>query len=398
MKILTISHLYPNENNPNYGIWMARQVREMARQGEEITVIVPTVWVPPFLNKIKRWQGMENNVPVCKYKGVDAFAVPYLRVTGNWYYRWNGLAVYWALKKVALKLHREKKFDIIYSRSFFPDGDAAVRLAQDLKLPVVCEAIGRDVNIIPNYSKTIYNHFTSVVERLDGVMANGQGIADKLAKISKKPVLTVYGVVDLDLFKPVKEKDEIRKELGLPLDKKIVLYLSNLKSDKGVFELLKAFHKVSDDLDDLELRVCGSGAAKQGMVQYIDEHQLCEKIRMMGPVLHDQVHKWMKACDVFVLPSYHEGMPNAVMEAMACGLPVVATEVGGLPEAIGDSKGSILIPPRDVNALSQALNNVLSDDLKRQEMSDAARVRAEERFGVATTAKKIIDHFIKLIN
>jgi len=102
------------------------------------------------------------------------------------------------------------------------------------------------------------------------------------------------------------------------------------------------------------------------------------------------MHLWMQAADVFVLPSYMEGMPNVVMEAMACGLPVIATAVGGLPEAIGDDEGAMLIEPRKVKPLVDAMLKVCSDKTLQFKMSLAVRQTAEDKFGLKNNVKKTL--------
>jgi len=394
MKILVISHLFPNQVDRNYGIFMARQLVEMARQGEQITVIVPTIWTPSFLRIFKKWRNYNHEVSLCQFDGLHVISAPYLRITGNWFYRWAGLSMFLALKNKARKLDQQIKFDIIYARSFFPDGDAAVRLAKHLQLPAVCVGIGRDINIIPMYSRAIYNRFVQVANQLNGTIASGRAAADKIDQVSGKQTLSIYGVVDLDRFKPAADKIQVRRALGLPVDKIVVLYLSSFKRDKGVYELLAAFQQICTKCPQAILEICGAGIEKEGMVNYIHENNLQSVIKMVGAVDNSKVDLWMQACDLFVLPTWHEGMPNAVMEAMACGLPVVASAVGGLPEAVGDCEGAQLVPPQNAQALGQAMLDLLLDEGRRQRMGIVARQRAVERFGVQKTAAAII-HYLQ---
>ncbi len=392
MKILVISHLFPNQVDRNYGVFMARQLVEMVRQGEEISVIVPTIWTPSFLRIFKKWRNYNHEVSLCQFDGLQVISAPYLRITGNWFYRWAGFSMFLALKNKARILDQQKDFDIIYARSFFPDGDAAVRLAKYLKLPAVCVGIGRDINIIPTYSRAIYNRFVQVANQLDGAIASGRAAADKIDQVSGKQTLSIYGVVDLGRFKPVADKIQVRRTLGLPTDKILILYLSSFKRDKGVYELLAAFQQIYAKCPQAILEICGAGIEKAGMVDYIKENNLQHVIKMVGAVDNSKVDLWMQACDLFVLPTWHEGMPNAVMEAMACGLPVVVSAVGGLPEAVGDCEGAQLVPPQNVQTLGQAMLDILLDEGRRQRMSVAARQRAVERFGVQKTAAAIIQY------
>ncbi len=398
MKILVISHLFPSTKNRNYGIFMARQLEEMAKQGMDISVIVPMVWTPSILRKFRKWKNYDHNAPVLNFKGLTTYQVSYVRITGNWFYRWNGLSIFWAIKKLARKLNHKQHFDIIYARCFFPDGDAALRLGKTLKLPAVCVGIGSDINLVPNYSKSIYKRFVTIANELDGSVASGRALADKIDAVSNKKTLSVYGVVDLLKFSTVKSKKQIRCKLDLPENKILVLYLGNLKKSKGIYELLNAFLQISGEKEDVELRICGDGIEKSGIIRFIEENDRTESMYMMGAIDCDQVDLWMKACDLFVLPSHHEGMPNAVMEAMACGLPVVASSVGGLPEAIGDCDGATLVPAKEVKALKKYIQLIIDDADLRSKMSNAARIRAKERFGVETTTEKVIDYLAKVKN
>jgi glycosyltransferase involved in cell wall biosynthesis len=109
------------------------------------------------------------------------------------------------------------------------------------------------------------------------------------------------------------------------------------------------------------------------------------------------MNKWMKASDLFVLATHTEGMSNVVMEAMACGLPVVTTTVGGLPEAVGGCEGAILVPPRDVDKFKDAVLKVLRNEQLRERMGLAARKLAEEKFGVQRNARQILDYLQEII-
>ena len=131
--------------------------------------------------------------------------------------------------------------------------------------------------------------------------------------------------------------------------------------------------------------------------QMVRERNLENVIRIIGEVPPGQMNKWMKASDLFVLSSHTEGMPNALMEAMSCGLPVVATAVGGLPEAVGDCEGAILVPPKDVEALKEAIIKVVDNRELRVRMGAAGRKRAEEKFSIRRSAKIILDYLQEII-
>ena len=396
MRILAISHLFPNLKEKRYGIFVARQLSEIRRLGAEITVIVPRVWCPGLLRHFDRWKNQDHKCLLRRFDGIETFSVPYLRPPGNFYNRWSGLAAFRAMKNKALELHKSRKFDVIYATDFFPDGDAAVRLAEYLKLPAACLSIGVDVNITAHSSTIIYRHFVRTAKALDGTLACGQSVADGIKAVTGTNPLCVYGVLDLEEFSPVPDKIPARKELGLPPDKTIALYAGYLTKRKGIYELVEAIYRVQKKCPNILLVMCGAGPEETALKRLIREKGMEHKVLMAGEIEPERMNKWMQASDLFVLASHTEGMPNVVTEAMGCGLPVVATAVGGLPGAVGDCHGAILVTPESIDELEKAIVKVINDNQLQERMRIAARNRAEEQFGGKRNARLILDYLQKI--
>jgi teichuronic acid biosynthesis glycosyltransferase TuaC len=296
------------------------------------------------------------------------------------------------MKKAAMALHRHAPFDVVFGRGLFPGADAAARLAKRLGIASVGVAIGGDANLAPQHSTTMRRHFVNVLRRVDGVLANGQGVADLIRDLAGRESQTAHGTVDLGVFSPIENRDPLRRELGLPVDQTIVLYAGNLIREKGLYELVDAFERLQSAGVSALLVMCGRGTAAEELKIRIERMASPESVRLVGQVAPSEMHQWMQASDLFVLPSYHEGMPNAVMEAMACGLPVISTRVGGLPGAVGDCAGAILVEPRSVHPLAEALLRICADGSLRDRMSLAARETAVARFGVDNNAKNTIEY------
>ncbi|MDM8006730.1 MAG: glycosyltransferase [Phycisphaerae bacterium] len=392
MRILVISNLYPYRTKPLHGIFTARQWEMAARLGADVTLFFAHVWIPRILQRISsKYRDYDQNHTPVEYPGVKVFSVPCVRWTrGIGGCRWDGLSIYRATRRKAVQLHRQKPFDVIYGKGIFPSADAGARLSELLTIPVVGEGIGGDVHVAPDYSPAMYRHFVRTVRALHGAVADGKGVADRLSSVMQMEVPTIHGLVDLDVFKPLADRQALRRRLGMPPDALVLLFVGSLNRAKGVYELIEAFTRVGRQASGAILRICGQGIEHDRLDSLTRAHELAETVQLVGPVHPERMHEWMQASDVFVLPSYTEGMPNVVMEAMACGLPVVSTTVGGLPDAVGDSEGAILVDPRAVDPLTEALRSVCTDRLLRERMALAARRTAEQRFGLEQNVGKTL--------
>jgi len=397
MRILAISHLYPHSNETRYGIFVARQLEAMAACGADITLIVPRAIRPKALLRLFGMSAEKNHAsPLCQYDGVHAISVPYVTIPGAWYNNVRGLVVERALAETVLRLHQEQNFDVIYATNLFLGGDVAVRFGRRLNIPSTCLAIGTDVNTVPNTSSQLRRTYERIVKGLSGVLACGESLARKIDELRDDKSLCVYGVVDLDVFHPVDDKHALRVELGLPTNKQIVIYAGYLYKTKGLLELVAAFDRVHATHPDTVLVLCGGGKDESEIRAAVSSGCAAE-IHFLGPIAPDEVHRYLQASDVFTLPSYAEGMPNAVMEAMACGLPVVSTQVGGLPDALGNCKGAVLVPPKQVEPLAEALSMCLADADRLDQMSAEATAKAAGSFGAVPNAQKILSYLANIV-
>lgn len=392
-----LSHFFSRVNDETYGVFASRQLETMHALGADIEVVVPVTRGFMVLRLFKKWRHRNYEVQLHTDSRMGLHVVPFVRVPGAWFHRWSGLSVYWSARRLIIRLHAQRKFDVIYSIGLFPDGDAALRFSRLLGIPATCRAAGSDVNVYPSTSPRVYRRFVRVCRELAGTLAAGQAIADKIDEVSGKATLSLLGTVDLEQFCPVKDRTVLRTQLQLPTKKLIVLYVGAFKRAKGVYDLIQAFSSILKHRSDIVLRFCGAGIEHEGMVEHIHQEGLEYAIQLSGVVKPKNMHHWMQAADCLVLPSYSEGMPNVVMEAMACGLPVVATGVGGLPGAVGDCEGVILVKPGEVAMLIDAIARVCSDPELRSKMGEASRTKAVETFGARRNAQRVLDFLAEVV-
>jgi len=162
--------------------------------------------------------------------------------------------------------------------------------------------------------------------------------------------------IDRARFKP-RDRVQARLQLGLPLDAPLVLYVGHVTEQKGAADLIRAFELAGDRLRGARLYLVGDGAGVDACREL--GRALGDRIRFVGAQAHDTIPTWLAACDLLALPSWNEGMPNVVLEALASGRPVVASRVGGIPDVI-TGEPHALVPPRAPVALARALENVLN--------------------------------------
>jgi teichuronic acid biosynthesis glycosyltransferase TuaC len=240
-----------------------------------------------------------------------------------------------------------------------------------------------------------YKSFLNIVEQLND-MVIGKSVlrhADRITTVSKetkKYVLrlgadktktsVIYNGVDTDLFRPA-NKNQSRKKLGLPNNRKIVLSVRRLVYKNGLDTLIESVPKVAQKHPDVLFVVAGKGPSRKLVEDRIKELGISQNIKLAGFVPDEQLPLYYDAADIFMLPSASgEGLPLVLLEAMACGVPVIATKVGGTPEIVNHMKNGVLVPPIDTEAMAEATSKLLSEEKLRTTIGEEARRNVENRF------------------
>ena len=202
-------------------------------------------------------------------------------------------------------------------------------------------------------------------------MSGPLGKAASALGVAEGRIDIVPNGVDTVTFKPA-DRGAARKELGVAESARLVLYVGRVEREKGAVDVVQAFCRSTPELRGVELVMVGDGTAMsecRGLVAASGA-----KVVFRGARPHAEVPRWLAACDVLALPSWHEGMPNAVLEAIACGRRVVATRVGGIPDVITSDVLGELVPPRDPAALASALARAAHTIYRPLDVALAARV------------------------
>ena len=222
-------------------------------------------------------------------------------------------------------------------------------------------------------------HWMTVVNRwtdrlVDVHVANSQAVATQMQvrdRIAPARIRVIYGGVDTARFAPA--GDGAAKEID-------IVSVTRIERYKGVFDLLEAVALLVPERPSLRCVIVGDGSERSALERRCRELRLESVVSMVG--YRTDVNDLLRASRIFVLPSHEEGLPNAVMEAMACGLPVVATAVGGTTELVVDRSTGRLTPVRDPDQLAKGLRSYLADDSLARSDGAAGCLRARQRFSV----------------
>ena len=250
------------------------------------------------------------------------------------------------------------KPDVILSYIVYPDGFAAVRVANRLRVPAVVTAIGSDLNRIGGLFVKRMTRYT--LRRSREVITVSRDLlttARRLGARANRSVAILNGC-DTSKFRP-RDREAARETLAIPLHQDIVLYVGRLDLRKGLIELIEAMALLRRRRPSAHCYIVGEGADRILLNEAVSRLEMEAHITFVPSCTTERVAIWIAAADLLTLPSYKEGCPNVILESLCSGRPVVATNVGGIPELMNDSSGR-LVSPKAVAPLAKALEEVLS--------------------------------------
>ncbi len=249
------------------------------------------------------------------------------------------------------------RVDVVLGAWAYPDGFASVVIADMLGVPSVIKLHGSDINVVARMPGP-RRHFAWALPRASRIVAVSRPLAERAVELGAAPdrVDVVPNGIDREAFRP-RDRSQARRALGLSNEARIILYVGHLSREKGAHDLLRAFQTLGARLPSAELVMVGDGAGTRACRALAET--LGVTVRFVGAQPHETIPLWLAACDVLALPSWNEGMPNVVVEALASGRPVVATAVGGIPDVVKGVLGT-LVAAHDVNALGNALVRTLT--------------------------------------
>ncbi len=398
MRVLIISQMYPRRDAPTYGEFIHRQARALAAAGADVTVVAPMMHAPWFTWWRRRWAAFRH-VPVNGWRdGVRVYRPRYVSPPGMRFHYLEGGTMRRGMRELCDRLHAEAPFDIVHANRLFPEGLAALSFQRRWNVPVVAMARGMDLNLIPGWGKVYRKQLRHVAAQADGILSVSQALLDDLHTFASPPAFArvVYNGCEVSVLAPTPdERLAIRREFGLPPDKLLALYVGRLEPDKGTPELLRSMGAVIRRHPGLHLVAAGQ-VRRAGYLTDVERAGWSEQAHFLGERRHADIQRLMRACDLFVFPSRLEGVPNAVLEAMGNGLPVVATRAGGIPEIVPPEAG-MLVDVGDVHGLETSVEALVESPSRRKAMGTAGRAHVSAGFLWCRNARQLLAAYEEVI-
>jgi glycosyltransferase involved in cell wall biosynthesis len=335
------------------------EARGVARRGHEVALAAPA----------------ESRIfaAAARY-GVEAIALPIARK------RLSGVAAIRALLA-------RRGFDVVNTHSSTDTWLAAIARKALARAPSIVRTRHISAPVPRNRAtRWLYNRATACVvttgERLRRQVIDETGL-------EPARVVSIPTGIDLERFRPG-ERCAARAATALPEEADIVGIVATLRSWKGHRYLLEAL--ASLERANVLLVVVGDGPQREALERLAGQLQLGARVRFVGN--QEDVAPWLQSLDLFCLPSYaNEGVPQALMQAMACALPVVTTPVGSIDEIVADGVTGVMVTPENVPSLAAALRELLDRPERRRELGERALATARERFGEALMVERMLDVF-----
>lgn len=367
MNILTFSSLYPNAVDPSNGIFVERRLMKLLEfDNDTASVVSPVPWFPFRSRLFGRYadlaaipaSDLRNGIEICYPRFPRLPKIGMLTAPLG-----MAIATAGAVRRV---MEKTGPVSIIDAHYFYPDGVAAARLAERFGLPFVVTARGTDINVIaemPGPRRLIL----AAADKAAAVIAVSEALGRSLRRLGVEPdkIHVLPNGVDLEFFSPG-DRQEVRIRLGLRSP--TFISVGALKEAKGHDVAIRALQH----FEDARLIVIGEGAYEGQLRRLVESLRLEARVSFTGRLDARELVDYYRAADALFLMSHREGMPNVVLESLACGTPVIAADVGGIGEVLSAPHCGVLLDRREPRALAAAWQAFTARHVDREAVRRAA--------------------------
>lgn len=388
--VLSLTTLYPNAVNPRFGTFVARSMEALAKRGDWRVTLVNPIGLPPLA--LGRYRPLADLPATSTESGITIHR-PHFTLIPRIGARRNAAAIARAALPLVQAIHAETPIDLIDAQFFFPDGPAAAIIAKAMGLPLSIKARGSDISFWGEQGFA-RQQMVDAAKAATGLLAVSHDLAGQMAVMGMDAgkITVHYTGLDRDRFRPLEHtqlRSQLSRELGfaLPDNAPLIACIGALIERKGQGIAITALN----DIPGARLVLVGKGDDEARLRALAVSEGVETRVFFAGSVDHDLMPLILSAADVMVLPTVAEGLANAWVEALACGTPVVTSDVGGAREIITcDTAGRLV--DRNPQAVAAGINAVLNAPPSRD-----AVAALTEHFSWEANAAALAAHYERLL-
>ncbi len=378
-KLLVFSTVFPNKNQPSYGIFVQNRMFHVGKK-LPVKIVAPVPWFP-LQGLIRYWvPHFRPSVPQFEIRdGFEIYHPKFLSIPALFKFL-DGFFLAWGCRRLLRKIQRSYDFDIIDGHFGYPDGVAAARLAKWFKKPVTLTLRGNETRHMAYSIQK--KQVLEAISQADQVFSVSAALRQEIIALGadSKKIKTVGNGIDIELFYPV-DGHPIRQQLRVSKQARVIITIGGLIERKGFHRVMEVLPALKQHYPDLHYLIIGKGGSSEGdwtrrLEQRVIDLKLEDTVHFLGHKNHHELKDYLSAADLFVLATRREGWANVLLEAMACGLPVVTTDVGGNKEVVNHSDLGIVVPFNDAQKLQQAISDGLDKTWDRSIIINYARANS----------------------
>lgn len=388
MKILAVSHMFPNNQQPCYGVFVKERLKHIAKY-VDLTIVAPVPYFP-LSSLVKKYHGTDK---IAFKEQNDKLTVwhPRFFIIPK-YFKWlDGYTYFYFLKNFFKRKIMKSNADILDFHWVYPDAFAGIRWAKKYGKKIIITVRGNE-SICYFENSLRKKMLIKTLRKADHVISVSNDLKQKIVNeygVLEHNVTTVGNGIDKEKFYFI-NKEKAKKQCGLTKKGKYIISLCRLSHEKGLNYLLEAFSRLTEE--NVFLIIVGDGPLRDELRIMADKLEIADKVKFVGEIKHEDARKWYNAADIYCLPSLWEGCPNTIIESIACGTPVVSTNVGGIPDLVNNDSG-VLVPAGNVEALRNALVEALSKKWDYEKISAIGQSNSWDN-----VADKVIDVYKKVLS
>jgi teichuronic acid biosynthesis glycosyltransferase TuaC len=387
LRVLVFTMVFPNPRLPLHGRFVLERVRHLAALAD-VQVIAPVPW----------YCSLRRQPPLLGLRPILAVSHPRFWYLPKVLWAFRGFFLFISTVRAIARLRKTFDFDLIDAHFAYPDGFAAVLIGRWCRRPVCITLRGTIVQWNGPLGRRLCNWAIRNAER---VIAVAENLAERARQggVPEHRIAVIANGVDSEQFRLI-DREAARRRLALPENGRLLVSVGHISPRKGFHRIIRSLPRLIACCPDVRLAIVGGrGAEKDNSAQLralVRELAVADRVLFVGAQMPQSVALWLGAADAFVLASDFEGCPNVIMEAMACGRPVVATKVGDVERMVPSFAGILIDDPEDTTALAEGMLAALTRDWDSRRIRDhvlrqswdavAQRVAAQWRLAVTGPA------------